>query len=208
MKLYVAPPSPRAFKVIALANYLGLEYELKPLDLAKGDQMRPEFAALNPNKKMPVLEDDGFVLWESNAITQYLASKKPGAGLVPEDPRRRAEVNRWQFWEIANWDPPCAALVWEQGVKKLFGMGEADQAEVQKAETNFRRFGEVLNSALKGRRFVTGNDLTVADFSIGAWLNMSEFGQYPMTGFGEIGRWYATLTELAGWKKSIVALPR
>jgi glutathione S-transferase len=107
MKLHVAPPSPRAFKVIALANYLRLEYELQPVDLIKGDQMRPQFAALNPNKKMPVLEDDGFVLWESNAITQYLASKKPAAGLLPEDPRRRAEVNRWQFWEVAHWDPTC-----------------------------------------------------------------------------------------------------
>ena len=207
MKLYVAPPSPRAFKVIALANHLGLEYELKPIDLIKGDQMRPEFAALNPNKKMPVLEDDGFVLWESNAIAQYLASKKPAAGLLPDDPRRRAEVNRWQFWEIANWDPACAALIWENAVKKAFGQGEADPAEVEKAEGNFRRYGEVLNGALRGRRFVAGDHLSVADFSIGAWLIMSALGRYPLGGFTEIGRWYATLEELPGWKKSIVAPP-
>jgi glutathione S-transferase len=87
MKLHVATPSPRAFKVLAVARHLGLEFELCDLDLLKGANQQPEFTALNPNKKMPVLEDDGFVLWESNAITQYLASKKPeGSRLLPSTP--------------------------------------------------------------------------------------------------------------------------
>src|SRR5215469_9545565 len=80
MKLYVLPPSPRAFKVIVLKNYLGIECEMHIIDLGKGDQLTPEYIAMNPNKKMPVLEDDGFVLWESNAILFYLASKKPQSG--------------------------------------------------------------------------------------------------------------------------------
>ena len=63
MKLYVLPPSPRALKVIALKNHLGLDCELRVVDLGKGEHLTAEFAALNPNKKMPVLEDDGFVLW-------------------------------------------------------------------------------------------------------------------------------------------------
>ncbi len=72
MKLYVLPPSPRAFKVIALKNYLALDCEMQLVDLGKGDQLAPEYIAMNPNRKMPVLEDDGFVLWESNAILLYL----------------------------------------------------------------------------------------------------------------------------------------
>ena len=64
MKIYVMPSSPRAFKVIALKNHLGIECETQFVDLGKGDQLTPEFAAMNPNKKMPMLEDDGFVLWE------------------------------------------------------------------------------------------------------------------------------------------------
>jgi glutathione S-transferase len=78
IKLHVAPPSPRAFKVLAVARHLGLDFELCPVDLVNGDQLRPEFTRLNPNQKMRVLEDDGFVIWESNAIAQYLAAKKPG----------------------------------------------------------------------------------------------------------------------------------
>ncbi len=103
MKLHVAPPSPRAFKVLAVARHLGLDFELCPVDLLNGGNLRPEFVALNPNRKMPVLEDDGFVLWESDAIIQYLASKKPEAGLFPTDPRGRADVSRWQFWQNAHW---------------------------------------------------------------------------------------------------------
>jgi glutathione S-transferase len=66
MKLYIFPTG-RALAVTALKNYLGLDCEIRPVDLGRGDQRTPEYLALNPNKKMPTLEDDGFVLWESNA---------------------------------------------------------------------------------------------------------------------------------------------
>src|SRR5215468_11920120 len=92
MKLHVFPPSPRAAKVSALAYHLGLGSELKIVDLFKGEQFTPEYGALNPNRRMPVLEDDGYVLWESNAILQYLAAKKPESGLWPSDVRGQADV--------------------------------------------------------------------------------------------------------------------
>ena len=207
MKLYVAPPSPRAFKVLALAKHLNLDYELKPVDLIKGDQQRPEFVALNPNRKMPVLEDDGFVLWESNAILQYLAAKRPESGLLPSDPRRRADVSRWQFWEAAHWDPACSTLLFEHLVKKFFGQGEADPAEVKKGEENFHRYAAVLNGTLVGRKFVTGETLTVADFSLGPWLNYAQVARYPIDGYPEVRRWHAALMELPAWQQSIVPLP-
>jgi glutathione S-transferase len=87
IKLHVAPPSPRAFKVLAVARHLDVDFELCPVDLLNGAHLRPEFAALNPNKKMPVLEDDGFVLWE-RAWLNYAAP----AG-YPIDGFR--EIRRW-----------------------------------------------------------------------------------------------------------------
>ena len=110
------------------------------------------------------MEDDGFILWESNAITQYLASRKPEAGLLPLDERARALVNQWQFWDISSWDPACATIVFERLVKKMLGMGEPDPAKVQEGEQNFHRYAQVLNNNLNGRKFVTGNSLTLADF--------------------------------------------
>src|SRR5262249_16623967 len=157
--------------------------------------LRPEFAALNPNRKMPVLEDDGFVLWESNAITQYLAERKPDGGLLPTDPRQRADVSRWQFWDSAHWDPACATLVFEHLVKRLFGQGDADPAQVAKGEADVRRLGAVLDGWLAGRRYLCGERLTVADFSVGAWLNYAEPARYPIDDLKAVRRWYAGLVE-------------
>jgi len=207
MKLHVAPPSPRAFKVLAVARYLGLDYDLCPVDLLNGAHQRPEFTALNPNQKMPVLEDDGFVLWESNAIMQYLVAKKPESGLLPSDPRRRADVARWQFWESAHWDPACATLIFERLLKKLFGQGDPSPAQIEKGEEGVRRLGGVLNGWLGERRFLCGDTITLADFSVGAWLNYAQPAGYPIDDFRQITRWYAGLIEMPAWRESIAAPP-
>jgi glutathione S-transferase len=206
MKLYVFPPSPRAMKVVALAEHLQLEHETQLVDLTKGDQTKPEFVALNPNGRMPVLEDDGLVLWESNAILQYLASKKPAAGLWPSDPRRQADVGRWMFWEASHWAPACGTLAFERVVKKLLGQGDADQAVVDKGEQEFRRVGGILNGALKGRKWLAGNDLTLADFSVGPWMALAQIAQFPVAGLTEIARWFDAFAALPGMKKAIAPL--
>src|SRR5579864_9011235 len=128
MKLYVLPPSPRAFKVIALKNQLGIDCEMQIVDLSKGDQLRPEYIAMNPNKRMPVLEDDGFVLWESNAIVEYLASKAQDA--LPRAPRERLALTKWLYWDSNHWDPACAIFVFERLVKPFFGLGETSESEI------------------------------------------------------------------------------
>jgi glutathione S-transferase len=207
MKLYVFPPSPRAFKVLSVANHLGLAFETHLVDLSKGDHHKPEFAALNPNRRMPVLEDDGFVLWESNAIIQYLASKKPESGLLPTDPRGRADVSRWQFWDAAHWDAACAILGFERVAKKRLGLGDPDPVEIAKGVERFNRAAAVLDEQLKGHKFVTGDKLTLADFSLGAWMNVAQAAQYPVEPYREIRRWHAELSELPAWKKSFIELP-
>jgi glutathione S-transferase len=203
MRLHVFPPSPRATKVIALANHLGLECDLRMVHLFKGEQAAPEFAALNPNKRMPVLEDDGFVLWESNAILQYLAAKKPESRLWPADAKGQADVVRWLSWEGAHWTPACAPIIFERVVKQLAGLGEPNAAEIAKAEPEFAKFAEVLNGHLKGRKWLLGNDLTIADFSVGAPLIMAEAARLPLADYPEIARWYKGLAALPAWQAAI-----
>ena len=155
---------------------------------------------------MPVLEEDGFVLWESNAILQYLADKKPASGLLPADPRGRADVTRWQCWDLANWDPACAIMIFERLVKKLLHIGDPDPVEIARGEERFHRVAAVLDAHLKGREYITGDKLTVADFSIGAPLNLAAPAQLPVSGYAEIRRWHANLSELPAWRQSI-AIP-
>jgi len=208
MKLHIAPPSPRAIKVVALKNNLGLDCQIRVLNFSTGDHMTPEFAALNPNKLMPVLEDDGFVLWESNAILQYLAVKKPERGLWPSDVKRQAEVLRWMSWEAAHWAPNgCRILIRENLLKRIFGGGDPDPAEIARGQSEFHRFGGVLDGCLKCRKWLTGNDLTIADYSVGAWMAVSQLAQYPLAQYTEINRWYAALSSQPGWKEAVVPPP-
>jgi len=203
MKLYVFPPSPRAFRVLAVANHLGLRYETHIVDLSKGEQLTPEYGALNPNKRIPALEDDGFVLWESNAIIQYLASKKPESGLYPADPRKQADISRWLFWDAAHWDSSCAILIFERVVKKIFNRGQPDEVEIAKGIERFHRAAAVLDAQLRGHKYVTGTNLTVADFALGASVNLAQMAEFPLQPYAEIRRWHAELSELPAWKKSL-----
>ena len=202
VRLHVFPPSPRAFKVLVVAHHLGLDYELALCDLTKGDQKSAAYAAINPNQRMPSLEDGDFRLWESNAIIQYLAMKKPESGLLPADERSRADVARWQFWESTTWDPACAILVYERAIKRFFGGGAPDPVEVEKGLQRFHRAAKVLDGHLRGRTYVCGNRLTIADFAIGADLTMAEPAQLPLEGYGEIRRWGEMLAELPAWQRT------
>jgi len=204
IELYVFPPSPRAFKVMAVANHLDLDWTLHFIDLIKGDHKTPQFAALNPNMRIPTLKDGDFVLWESNAICQYLAAKRPESGLMPKDDRGRADVTRWQFWDTAQWDRACVTYIFEYIAKpRLMKGGEPDLAAVAQGAEPFHRAAKVLDGQLKGRKFVTGDTLTVADFSLGAPLNYAEMAHLPIEAYAEIRRWFAALSALPAWQKTL-----
>jgi glutathione S-transferase len=166
MKLY-AFPSSRSLAVVALKNHLALDCEVQPIDLGRGDQLTPEYLAPNPNKKMPALEDDGFMLWESNAILFYFAGKRPDHGLWPSDLQGQADVLRWLAWESAHWDAEsCGMVAYEKASKAVLGLGPPDPAFIARGEQNFSRFAAVLNNSLRGKTWHLGERLTIADFSV------------------------------------------
>jgi glutathione S-transferase len=203
IEIYAFPASPRAFKVLAVANHLGIDFTLKFLDLLKGEQKTPEYAALNPNQMMPTLRDGDYVLWESNAIMQYLAGRKPQGGLLPGDERGRLDVTRWQFWDVAHWDPAAAILLFETFVKTAFNMGEPDAAQIAKGTEMFHRAAKVLDAQLATRKFVTGDALTLADFAIGAPLNYAGKARFPLESYPAIRRWHASLMALPAWQQTM-----
>jgi len=202
IKLHVFPLSPRAFKVLFDANHLGIDYEMAFVDLPGQAQKTPGYTALNPNQRMPVLEDDGFVLWESNAIVQYLASLRPQSGLLPADLKARMTAVKWQFWESAHFDPACAIFMFERIVKPAFGRGEASPQELERGAELMVRLGPVLDAALQKTRYVAGDALTVADISLGATLVSADQAKMPIEPYRAIQRWRAELSQLPGWIKA------
>jgi glutathione S-transferase len=206
MKLYIFPLSGRALGIVALKNYLALDCEVQPIDLGRGDQLTPQYLALNPNKKMPTLEDDGFVLWESNAILFYMAAKHPNGGLWPSDLRCQADVLRWLAWESAHWDAESIGMVaYEKGSKAVLSLGAPDPAFIARGEQNFIRFAAVLNDSLKGRAWLIGERLTIADFSVGGLVPSAERMGLPVGDFPEIVRWYKGLAALPAWREALAA---
>lgn len=205
MKLYAFPPSPNVRKVQAVAQQLGIELEMQVVNLPEGEHRKPEFLKVNPNGMIPTLQDGDFILWESNAIMQYLAGKKPGNALWPSDERARADVTRWQFWDVAHWGPTCVTFIWQNMVKKLLNLGDPDPAALKEGAEKMERFGGVLDSHLANRDFIVGKNATLADFSIASYLAYAVPAKMPLEKFENIRRWNAGLDKIEAWKKTTPA---
>jgi glutathione S-transferase len=203
IEFYLFPPSPRAFKVLTVANHTGADYVIRPLDLLKGAHREPAYVAMNPNMKMPTMKHGDFVLWESNAIATYLADIAPERGLMPADAQGRASVLRWLFWESAHWDSTCAVYVFENVVKpKIRGLNP-DVEALKRAEEPFHRFASVLDGTLRGKRYIMGDALTLADLALGAVLFVADAAQYPIAAYAEVLRWRKELASLPAWQKAV-----
>jgi glutathione S-transferase len=203
MKLYYHPNSPNCTDVLATANHLGIQLDLQLVDLLKGAQKTPDFLTVNPNGKVPTLVEGDFVLWESNAIMQYIASKKPNHSLWPADERTRADICRWQFWQASQWSKATGMLVWENMIKKFLGAGAPDPAKIKEGEELFHAAAATLDAHLKGRHYLVGNGLTLADFSVAAMLIYARPARLPIEKYENIRAWHGRIEQLDSWKKAL-----
>jgi glutathione S-transferase len=202
MKLYMFPSSPNVRRVRLTAAVLGLEIEEKTIDLGKGEQRSPDYLALNPNGAVPTLVDGDFVLTESRAIMQYLASKKPESGLLPRDEAARADVIRWQFWDASHFSPALGTLFFQKILKPVFGLGDPDPERIEEALGNFRRFGAVLDRRLEGRKYVVGDAVTIADLTLASSLMWAGKTDVPLSEFASVEAWFARITEMEAWTRT------
>jgi glutathione S-transferase len=202
MKLYYfESPNPR--RACAVARHLGAPVEFVRVDVLKGEQRTPAFRALNPNGKVPVLVDGERVVWESAAIMVYLA-EKAGSDLWPAD-ERRIDVIRWIAWDLAHFSRHAGALVFENHVRAMAGLGQPDAAAVTEATGYFRQYAAVLDGHLKGRSHLVGDALTLADFAVAAALPLAAEAKLPLEDFPEIRRWHAGLERLPAWRNPFPA---
>ncbi len=171
IKLYDSKVSPYARKVRLLAAELEIPIEKIPLDFQKGDPQKPKYLALNPNGKVPTIDDDGFVLWESIAILKYLAGKK--GRLVPKDARGQAQADQWMIWWANQPEPAIELLIYEHILKPFFGKPGNDPSIIAEAHDQLGRFLPVLEKQLAGKEYVMG-ELSVVDFAIAPLLELSQ----------------------------------
>jgi glutathione S-transferase len=198
MKLYYFE-SPNGRKACAVARHLNAPVEFVRVDLSKGENKAPAYLAINPNGKVPALEDGEVRLWESAAIMCYLADKA-GSSLWPKD-ARQIDVVRWLSWDAMHFSRHGGTVFFQRVVKPHFGLGAPDVAAVNEAMGFFRQFAGVLNSHLEGRSYLVGDALTVADFAVGSFLPHAREARIPIDEFPQIRRWYAQLEQLPAWRE-------
>lgn len=200
MKLYGFPPSPNTWQVRALAAYLGMPLEIEIVDLTKGAHKSPAYLAINPTGRAPTLVDGDFKLWETQAIMQYIAGKKPNA-LWPNDPRARADISRWQCWNLAHWNGDAwVPAVDERFVKKILDLGPPDQAVLARADEAYAKEATMLDTHLSGQKNVVGNALTIADFAIAAPLFYAQQAQLPLDPYPHLRAWFERVSSLPAWR--------
>jgi len=187
MKLFYHPYSSSSFKVRSLVQELGIPVEMHEIDLPAGEQRSPGFLAKNPNGKVPTLEDDGFVVWESNAILSYLAARHPERGLLPGEPRALALTQQWLQWQATTFAPSTKLVLWE-----TFDAGPMGRSpDPDKLEEGLKRVARdltILDAALDGREWLCG-PLTIADFSIGSGLALRRVMGIDVSPYANVKSW-------------------
>ena len=185
-------------KVVWCCDEIGLPYERVDAGGTFGKTKTPEYLAMNPNSLVPVIEDDGFVLYESNAIVRYLAAKHSAGKLWPDDLQKRADVDRWMEWLSTAWVPSMRDAFWQ-----LIRTPEAqrDLAAVERSRSEGERLAGIVDAHLANRRYLTDNGFTVADIVVGCaahrWLSLPLLRE-PRP---NLQRWYDSLKSRPGAKQ-------
>ncbi|MEO7207846.1 MAG: glutathione S-transferase family protein [Steroidobacteraceae bacterium] len=198
MKIYwIKAQAPR--RVLALAKHLGIEAEFVQVDLMAGGLKAPDFAAMNPNKKAPVLVDGDEVLWEASAIMAYLCIKA-GSDMWPaRNPAEQVEVLRWLSWNDCHWAPAVGPFYFEHVVKSTFGLGPPDREPLKSNVSNLLKFAGVLDEHLSGRTYAACGRLTIADFQLASMAHYWRESEMPLESHLHIGRWLDRLERIPAW---------
>jgi glutathione S-transferase len=182
-------------KVVWCADEMGLAYERTDAGGKFGVNDTPEYLAMNPNGLVPVIEDEGFVLYESNAIVRYLAGRDSVDSLWPREPRARADVDRWMEWQSTTFTPAMWAAFW-QLIRT--SSDKRDAAAIEASRAKSEKCAEILDRHLATRRYLTGDTFTAADIVNGCaahrWLNLP-IARAPRP---HLERWYADLKSRPG----------
>jgi glutathione S-transferase len=207
MRLYYHPFSTNARRAVITAFELNAPVELVLVDLVKREQRQPAFLARNPAGRVPVLEDGGFVLPESQAIMIYLAEKSAGQTLYPSDLQAQTQVNRWMFWCAAHFQPAISVLNWERVVKRLLGLGAPDASEIMRGERLVQETAALLDSHLASREWVAGRAMTLADISLATPLMTIATAKLPVTQFKHLHSWFARIQTRESWQRTAFPAP-
>ncbi|KZT29998.1 glutathione S-transferase [Neolentinus lepideus HHB14362 ss-1] len=196
-----SPYSTCTRRVAVVCKELGIPYELKAIDLSKGEHKSAEFVAKQPFGQVPYIDDDGFVLFESRAIGRYLALKA-GSDLLPRDVKAQAKFEQAASIELTNFDPFASGIAAEKVFKPRRGV-QTDPARVQEYATALEGKLDAYEKILAIQKYLAGDEITLADLfhlTYGAMLapcgfSFLEDGKRP-----NVARWWKDITDRPSWQ--------
>jgi len=200
LKIWGRLTSVNVQKVVWCADELGLEYERIEAGGKYGVVNTPEYRAMNPNGLVPAIDDDGFVLWESNAIVRYLAGRYGDGSLWPTDIHVRADADRWMDWQAVSLNPsigPAFIQLIRTAPEKR------DVAVVEAARLDIEKKLVVLDAQLATREYVAGPAFTAGDVALGC--SVDRWFKLPLAREArpQVARWYAALRTRKGAKQVV-----
>lgn len=202
LKIWGRKNSSNVRKPLWAAEELGLAYEAIVAGGAFGVVDTPEYRAMNPNGRVPVIEDDGFVLWESNAIVRYLLAKHaPDSAWYPADAQARATADKWMDWTTSSFAGPFRTVFW--GVLRT----PSEKQDWKAINAAIKECDELLNMAdhaLISQPYLSGNDIGMGDIPLGsfiyAWFEMPiERAPQP-----HLQAWYERLKQRVAYQKAVM----
>jgi len=191
LKIYGVARS-RAFRILWMAKELGLDYEHVKVDFASGETREPGFLALNPNGHVPVIDDDGLILWESMAINLYLAKKYGAEGLYPDRLEDEARAWQWSIWGMTEVERPVLTAMMNRAV---YPEEKRDKAAADTAEKALAQPLEVLDGVLGRSANLLGDSFTVADLNVASILAWARPAQIDMSAFPKVVEWLKNCAE-------------
>ncbi len=188
-------------KVAWVLAELGLDYVHHDIGSNPGDLETPDFRALNPHARIPVLRDDAGVVWESNTIVRYLCAKYDPAGLCPEDPFERSRAERWMDWELARLQNDFIELFW--GYYRT-PESERDAAAIEQARRLCAQDLRQLDAQLARQPYIAADRLTMGDIPCAVFLfryvNMGLDVELP----AHVERWYRRLARRDAYRQTVM----
>jgi len=198
LTIWGRPNSVNVQKVLWCLSELELTYERIDAGMQHGRNREADYLAMNPNGRIPTLVDGDYVLWESNSIMRYLCMAYGQLSpIYPHDPKGRAAVDRWLDWTLSTLQPVDRPVFWALVRTPL---AQRDMAAIQRDADAATEVWQIIDRQLATRRFIEGDQFTLADIAIGAfarrWLGVEGIIRPELP---QLNRWFAQLADRPGF---------
>ena len=187
--------------VMWTAAELGLQADRKDVGGPFGGLDTPDYLAMNPNGRIPTLQDGDLTIWESNACARYLAAKYGAGSLWPEDPARRAKADMWMDWQKTSLAGPMTTLFW--GLVRT-PEAERDMDAIGAAAQTSKTLYAMLDEWLAGKDFILGEDLTIGDIPAGAMAYRFMELVKDRPSMPNLEAWYGRLTSRQAYRDHVM----